>query len=105
VQDENPIATEILFEDDEIVIWNQVIEAGETLGRHTHRHDYVLVTVHGEGPIDVEFHDGSGERSGLGSTIRLHTERGQATLVPRGHVETATNKGEQYRAILVELKR
>ena len=98
-----PIATEVVYEDDEVRIWNQVIPAGETLGRHRHDHDYVLVNVRGEGPLEVEFHDGTG--GALGDGITLEPKPGQAFLVERGHVETAHNRGAEYRAILVELKR
>jgi hypothetical protein len=31
-----PIATRVLYEDDEVRIWDQRIGAGETLGRHRH---------------------------------------------------------------------
>ena len=101
--DDNPIATEVIFEDDDVRVWNQVIEQGATLGRHTHTCDYVLVTVHGEGPIDVEFHDGSG--GSLGDRFTFTPRRGDAQYIRKGHVETAHNNGDAYRAILVELKR
>ena len=29
--DDTPIATEVIYEDDEVRIWNQVIEPGKTL--------------------------------------------------------------------------
>ena len=99
--DENPIATEVIYEDAAVRIWNQRIPAGATLGRHTHRNDYILVTVKGEGPVDVQFHDGTGGKLGDGLTLR--TRRGDAVLVPKGHVETARNEGAEYRAILIEL--
>lgn len=99
----NPIATRVIFEDDDVRVWDQVLPAGATLGRHTHTNDYVLITVEGEGPLDVEFHDGTG--GALGDTLTLRTRRGDATYVPKGHTETAVNGGEDYRAILVELKR
>jgi hypothetical protein len=70
VADENPIATEVIYED-------------------------------AEGPLDVVFHDGSG--GGLGDGLTLRTRRGDAVLVPKGHVETARNDGADYRAILIEL--
>lgn len=102
MSDERPIATRILYEDDEICIWDQRIGAGDTLGRHTHHRDYVLVTVRGEGPLDVAFHDGSG--GPLGEGIELRTRRGDASFVAKGHTETAVNRGTPYRAVLVELK-
>ena len=98
-----PIASRVLYEDDEVRIWDQRIEAGETLGRHRHDCDYVIVTVEGGGPIDVEFHDGTGGE--LGSSLTLpKSERGDALYVPKGHEETAHNRGDRMRAILVELK-
>ena len=101
--DLRPIATRVLFEDDEIRVWDQHIDAGETLGKHRHELDYVLVTVRGDGPLEVAFHDGSG--GALGDGVTLQPSRGQAIFVPKGHVETARNDGAPYRAILVELKR
>jgi hypothetical protein len=84
-----PIATRVLYEDDEVRIWDQRIGAGETLGRH---------------PIDVEFHDGTGGE--LGDAITLpRSQRGEALFVRKGHVETAHNRGDGFRAVLVELKR
>ena len=101
MKDENPIATQVIYEDDQVRIWNQVIEPGATLERHTHRNDYVLVTVEGEGPLDVKFLEGTGGELGEGLTLR--TKRGEAMLVPGGHTETARNDGKRYRAILIEL--
>jgi hypothetical protein len=98
-----PIGKRILYEDHEVRIWDQEIAPGERLGKHRHEHDYVIVTVHGGGPLLVQFHDGSG--GALGDSITLpKSKRGETIFVPKGHVETAHNQGERYRAILVELK-
>ena len=97
-----PIATRILYEDDYVRVWNQVVPAGATLEKHEHTHDYFLVNVRGEGPFEVEFHDGTG--GALGEHFTYRPRPGTADLVPKGHVETARNAGDEYRAILVELK-
>lgn len=97
-----PIATGVIYEDDHVRVWNQVVPAGGTIPKHFHENDYFLVNVAGEGPIDVVFHDGSGGR--LGQGITFAPKPGTADFVPRGHIETASNKGGEYRAILVELK-
>ncbi len=97
-----PIATTILYEDDYVRVWNQVVPAGATLARHKHDYDYFLVNVRGEGPFEVDFHDGSG--GALGEHFTYRPKPGSADLVPKGHIETARNSGEEYRAILVELK-
>ena len=80
-----------------------MIRAGETLGKHRHDHDYVLVNVRGEGPLDVRFHEDTG--GALGEGIVLRPMPGEAFFVPKGHIETAHNEGEEYRAVLVEFKR
>jgi hypothetical protein len=62
------------------------------------------VTVRAGGPIDVEFHDDTGGE--LGDSITLpRGRRGEALFVRKGHVETAHNRGDEFRAVLVELKR
>ena len=97
-----PIATQVVYEDDYVRVWNQVVPAGATLAKHAHRHDYFLVNVRGEGPFEVNFHDGTG--GALGEHFTYRPRPGTADLVPGGHVETARNDGGEYRAILVELK-
>jgi hypothetical protein len=99
----NPIATRIIFEDDEVRIWDQVIGEGETLGKHHHELDYVLVNVTDVGPFEVEFFD-SGGNSKKHSLTFPNARRGGTMLVEKGHVEIARNLGPRYRAILVELK-
>lgn len=97
-----PIATTVLYEDDYVRVWNQVVPAGATLEKHEHTCDYFLVNVRGEGPFEVHFHDGTG--GALGETFSYRPRPGTADLIPKGHVETARNAGGEYRAILVELK-
>ena len=97
-----PIATKIVYEDEYVRVWNQIVPAGVTLEKHQHNYDYFLVNVHGEGPFEVDFHDGSG--GALGEHFSYWPKPGTADLIPKGHIETARNTGEEYRAILVELK-
>ncbi|MEZ5558090.1 MAG: hypothetical protein R3E86_06015 [Pseudomonadales bacterium] len=98
-----PIATAVIYEDDHVRVWNQVVPAGGTIERHVHDHDYFLLNVSGEGPIEVTFHEGTG--GSLGDRLTFSPKPGTADYVPRGHVETARNLGGEYRAVLVELKR
>ena len=97
-----PVATEIVFEDDKVRVWNQVVPAGGEIPKHRHDHDYFLLNVSGTGPITVQFHDGSG--ADLGEEITFSPEPGTSNYIKKGHIETAQNKGDEYRAILVELK-
>ena len=52
----------------------------------------------------MEFHGGTGGALGAGLTLP-RSRRGEALFVEKGHVETAHNRGETTRAILVELKK
>lgn len=97
-----PIATGVIFEDDRVRVWNQVVPKDGLIDKHAHTHDYFLLHVSGEGPIAVTFHDGTGGK--LGEHFMFKPKPGTADFVRKGHVETAHNQGEEYRAILVELK-
>lgn len=98
-----PIATRILYEDDEVRVWDQVINEGETLGKHHHELDYVIVNVTDAGPFDVEFFDSDGK--GKKASFKFpDAKRGGSMLVEKGHIEIAHNRGPRFRAILVELK-
>ncbi len=98
-----PIATAVIYEDEHVRVWNQVVPAGATIQKHEHRNDYFLVHIAGEGPIDVTFHDGTG--GDLGEHLAFVPKPGTADFVAKGHIETAHNRGGEYRAILVELKK
>ena len=46
--DFGPIATRVLYEDDQVRIWDQRLAPGEKTAPHRHEQDYVLVDVEGE---------------------------------------------------------
>ena len=50
----------------------------------------------------MTFHDGTG--GPLGDAVEFNPVPGRIDFVPKGHIETAINQGEEYRAILIELK-
>ena len=102
MQTEAPIATSVVFENDDVRIWEQTVSAGAFIPRHEHHYDYYLINVRGSGPIAVTFHEGSG--GALGEQIIYEPVPGRADFVPKGHIETAVNQGDEYHAILVELK-
>jgi len=98
----SPIATEVVYEDDFVRVWKQVVPANGVIEKHEHTLDYFLLNVSGNGPLDVRFHDGTG--GALGERFSFEPRPGTADYIPKGHVETAHNHGDEYRAILVELK-
>ncbi len=99
-----PIATEILYEDDQIRIWDQRLARGQKTAPHRHENDYVLVDVEGE-RIGVEPLPGHNNRD-FDRYLELPVRRGQVYFVEKGSVELAENIGAAaYRGVLVEFKR
>ena len=98
----HPIATRILYEDDEVRIWDQRLDPGQVLKPHRHEHDYVLCDVSGD-LIEADFLPGTrGEHDGH---IELRVQRGRTHYIKKGGLETARNNGKlAYRSILIEYK-
>jgi hypothetical protein len=107
------VGTGKLFENDDIVMWEFVLEPGESVPCHLHVHDYVMYVIEGS-RLEVFFEDGS-EFAAFdaepGAIIPLVCEGdwlvdqlGLGYRVPASH--SARNGGTtRYREILVETKR
>ena len=95
------VGSEVLYEDDDVRIWELVMEPGEWSDLHHHEHDYFLVIDSGDlvagvmpegGPMDWFV----GKVPPQGNTVR----------VPKGNTEWAYNVGEKrYHEVLIELKK
>ena len=94
------VATTVLFEDENVRIWEMKLEPGEATDLHHHEHDYYLVIFSGDlvagiPPKDHPMEPFVGRIPRQGNTVR----------VPRGGTEWALNVGEKtYHEILIELK-
>jgi len=94
-----PIGERVLFENDHVRVWENVIEPGEESPVHRHDHDYLTIDIEGErvvhNPVkDAHFPRMGHEMDTAGSVMHL---RGGVT-------ETAINTGTtRIRTILVEL--
>lgn len=97
----HPIATRVIYEDDQVRIWDQIIEPHSELKAHRHDNDYVLVDLQGT-KLEVEMLPGNeGEFDG---EFEFESERGDVHIVKKGGVERAINNSDKpYRSILVEL--
>lgn len=94
------VGTTLLFEDDDVRIWEMSLEPGESSDLHHHEHDYFLVIDSGDlvagvmpkgGPMDFFV----GKIPSQGNTVR----------VPKGGTEWAVNVGKKtYHEVLIELK-
>ena len=91
------IATNLLFENEKVKIWNLIVDPGESSDWHLHERDYVTIVVEGVG-LKVEYDDGRIEdsRSETG-TWRYHGEH-QTHRVHNG-------TDERYVNVLVEIKK
>lgn len=94
----NPVGSKILFEDENVRIWEADVAPGDTLPIHLHDLDYVTVALT-EG--DVEVHEADG-------TVRTgHRNPGdvQVTKVGAGQTHVLKNVGSAtYRNRIIELK-
>lgn len=97
------IATKILYEDERVRVWDQLIEPGGTTGPHHHELPYALVTVDGTS-LDVLPVAGHPMIHG-DELLSVDLEDQTASILDGGSVEEAVNTGDRpYRAILVEFK-
>ena len=92
-----PKGTRVLFENDQVRVWEIELQPGETLPMHHHDLDYVVVTLT-EGQTTVEWEDGRRE-------TRDQTP-GALTWREAPHAHALTNTGTTvYRNRMVELKK
>jgi hypothetical protein len=96
------IGSRILFEDDEIRIWELRLAPGEVSAPHRHTCDYVIVDVAGD---KIAAKAVPGYPMEYGDYIEAPVEQGRTTFLKHGSVETAVNVGDRpYRNVLVEFK-
>ena len=78
------IATEVLFENDRVKIWNLTVEPGEASDWHLHERDYVTVVVEAGG-LTAEYADGTTEVNeyevGAGGTATSTRSTGSSTTL------------------------
>lgn len=95
------VANHVLYEDDDVRVWEMILQPGEHSDLHRHEHDYILVIdsgdlVAGVPPKDSPMDFFIGKVPADGNTVR----------VPKGGTEWALNVGEKtYHEILIELKK
>ncbi len=94
------VADHVLFEDDNVRIWEMKLEPGEASDLHHHEHDYYLVIFSGDlvAGIPPKGHP-------MEPFVGVVPEKGNTVPVPKGGTEWALNVGEKtYHEILIELK-
>ena len=92
-----PIATRVLFENDDVRVWEMDLAPGEVCGMHHHTLDYLLYIIDGS-KVGVE---SPGHRS-----YEFETRPRCVYFIPAGGIESAHNVGSgRFREALFELKR
>jgi hypothetical protein len=106
------VGTHKLFENDDIIMWEFLLEPGETTSCHTHVHDYVFHVLEGS-RLEVFAEDGellAAFDAPTGGVFPLRME-GDKLVSPLGGppapaTHSARNAGTaRYRELLVETKR
>ncbi len=94
------VADHVLFEDDNVRIWEMKLAPGEHSPLHEHKHDYYLIIFSGDLVAGVTPKDYPME-----SFVGVVPEAGNTVGIPKGGIEWAWNIGkETYHEYLVELK-
>jgi hypothetical protein len=95
------VADHVLFEDDNVRIWEMTLAPGEHSDLHRHDHDYYLVIMSGDLVADIP-----PKSSGMDPFVGKVPAGGNTVPVPKGGVEWALNVGkETYHEVLIELKK
>ena len=103
------VATTKLLETDKLIVWEMVLEPGESSGLHTHEHSYIIQVIEGS---KLRATGANGEDYGgidfkTDETYWVDVENGEVVVgdlrAPATH--DATNIGDsRYRELLVEVK-
>ncbi len=95
------VANTLLYEDDEVRIWEMKLEPGEHSDLHHHEYDYLLVIDSGDLVAGIPPKD-----SPMDLFVGKVPPQGNTVRVPKGGTEWALNIGEKtYHEILIELKK
>ena len=95
------VANTLLYEDDDVRIWEMKLEPGEHSDLHHHEHDYFLVIDSGDLVAGIPPKD-----SPMDFFVGKVPPQGNTVRVPKGGTEWALNIGEKtYHEILIELKK
>ena len=95
------VAQVVLYEDDDVRVWEMKLEPGEASDLHTHEHEYVLVVMSGDVVAGI-----TPKGHPVDPFIGKIPEQGNTVRVPKGNTEWAVNIGKKtYHEVLIELKK
>ncbi|HVG38516.1 MAG TPA: cupin domain-containing protein [Pyrinomonadaceae bacterium] len=92
------VGTKLLYENDQVKVWEFALEPGEAIPMHTHTMDYLFHVYEGS-TLEVSFADNQPKAS-------VELKAGDVRFIPKGGRHTARNTGaKKYVEVLVELKK
>jgi hypothetical protein len=95
------VGTRVLFEDDNVKIWEMTLEPGEHSDLHHHEYPYYLAIDSGDLVAGVP-----PKGSPMDIFVGVIPEQGNTVGVPKGGTEWAVNVGKKtYHEILIEVKK
>jgi hypothetical protein len=95
------VANHVLFEDDNLRIWEMKLAPGEHSDLHHHAHPYYLVVFSGDLVAGIP-----PKGSPVEPFVGVIPPNGNTVAVPKGGTEWALNVGKKtYHEILIELKK
>ena len=108
------VGNKVVFENDEIKVWDFILEPGQSTDMHKHDKSYIWYAIHG-GPLDLDDNDGNDlgildvptgsvwDIKCHGDKLEVMSEINHGAMFPATH--RAKNAGDTpYREILVEFK-
>ena len=103
------VATTKLFENEKVIVWEMLLEPGDSTGLHTHKHSYVIHVLEGSTPQGTDANDENPEKIEFkaGETHWVAVDGKDMVIagVPVSTTHAARNIGDQrFREILLELK-
>lgn len=98
------IATNLLFENERVRVWEMRLDPGDRSAVHQHTLDYVMVQISGD-TMAAEMEPDSGGPWGHLGSVEGEVSPGNVIYAERGGIEAAVNNGKQpFHEIVVELK-
>jgi len=95
------VGTQLLYEDDDVRMWEMSLAPGESSDLHHHEHDYILCIDSGDLVAGI-----MPEGAPMDFFVGKVPPQGNTVRVPKGGTEWALNVGEKtYHEILIELKK
>lgn len=97
IVEDGAVGTKLLYENEQVKVWEFALDSGEAIPMHTHTMDYLFHVYQGS-TLEVSFPDNK-------PSAQAVLKEGDVRFIPKGGRHTARNIGEKrYVEVLVELK-